>query len=118
MGPLLNHVRTEGLSLLAPKRAPAIAGALFGAALTARHSGPSPPWSPACNRLPSPDQRDTLFRLFLNDARSFVVVDLNQAIAQEAAVLLLTAPATVRPRPLAALHVASAKWAFARARRR
>ena len=66
----------------------------------------------------TPQQRDTLFRLFLSDARSFVVVDVSQAISQRAAALLLTAPATVRLRSLDALHVASALWTFARARRR
>ncbi|MDA8217496.1 MAG: type II toxin-antitoxin system VapC family toxin [Chloroflexota bacterium] len=63
-------------------------------------------------------QRDTLFRLFLRDTRSFVVVDCDQSIAQQAAALLLTAPAPLRLRSLDALHVASARWTFARARRR
>jgi len=63
-------------------------------------------------------QRDTLFQAFLRDARSFMVVEPGQAIAQQAAALLLTAPLLVRLRTLDALHVASARLAFARARRR
>ncbi len=63
-------------------------------------------------------QRDTLFRLFLRDGRSFVMVVLNQTIAQQAAMALLTAPASVRLRSLDALHLATAQWSFARARRR
>ena len=63
-------------------------------------------------------QRDTLFRLFLSDARSFVVIGLNQTITQQAAAMLLTAPLPVRLRSLDALHVASAHWACARAGRR
>ncbi len=47
-----------------------------------------------------------------------MVVEPNQAIAQQAATLLLTAPLPVRLRTLDALHVASARLAFARARRR
>lgn len=56
--------------------------------------------------------RDTLFQAFIRDARSFMV------IAQQAATLLLTAPLPVRLRTLDALHVASARLAFAHARRR
>lgn len=63
-------------------------------------------------------QRDTLFQTLLRDARSFTVLEPNQAIAQQAATLLLTAPEPVRLRTLDALHVASARLAFARARRR
>ncbi len=63
-------------------------------------------------------QRDALFQAFLRDARSFMVVEPGQAIAQQAAALLLTAPLPVRLRTLDALHVASARLAFARARRR
>lgn len=66
-------------------------------------------------------QRDTVFRLFLADVRSYVVVALNKTIAQRAAALLLTAPAAptpIRLRALDALHVATAQWTFARARRR
>jgi predicted nucleic acid-binding protein len=63
-------------------------------------------------------QRDTLFRLFLSNVQSFVVVDVNQTIAQRAATMLLTVPVPLRLRALDALHVTSAQWAFARARRR
>ncbi len=63
-------------------------------------------------------QREALFQALLGDARSFTVVEPKQAIAQEAATLLLTAPAPVRLRALNGLHVASARLAFARARRR
>jgi predicted nucleic acid-binding protein len=63
-------------------------------------------------------QRNTLFQAFGRDARAFTVVEPNQAIAQHAATLLLTAPLPVRLRTLDALHVASAQLAFARARRR
>ncbi|HYU18788.1 MAG TPA: type II toxin-antitoxin system VapC family toxin, partial [Chloroflexota bacterium] len=40
-------------------------------------------------------QREALFQALLGDARSFTVVEPKQAIAQEAATLLLTAPAPV-----------------------
>jgi uncharacterized protein len=66
----------------------------------------------------SAEQRDTLFQLLLYDTRSFTVVNLSQVIAQQAATLLLTAPVPIRLRTLDALHVASARWVFARARRR
>ncbi len=66
----------------------------------------------------SAQQRDALFEAFVRDARSFTVVEPGQAIAQQAAALLLTAPLPVRLRTLDALHVASARLAFARARRR
>jgi predicted nucleic acid-binding protein len=63
-------------------------------------------------------QRDALFQAFVRDARAFTMVEPNQAIAQQAAILLLTAPLPVRLRTLDALHVASAQLAFARAHRR
>jgi predicted nucleic acid-binding protein len=63
-------------------------------------------------------QRDVLFQAFVRDARSFTVIEPGQAIAQQTAVLLLTAPLSVRLRTLDALHVASAQLAFTRARRR
>ena len=63
-------------------------------------------------------QGDALFRTFLRDAISFTLIDLDQAIAQQAAAFLLTAPLRVRLRTLDALHVSSAQWTFARARRR
>lgn len=66
----------------------------------------------------TPEQRDMLFRLFVNDAQSFVVVDLSQAIAQDAAALLMSAPGPMHLRSLDALHLATARWAFARTRRR
>lgn len=66
----------------------------------------------------SAQQRDTLFQAFLRDLRAFVVVEPNQAIAQQAAALLFMTPPSVRLRTLDALHVASARLAFARARRR
>lgn len=66
----------------------------------------------------STQQRNALFQAFVRDARSFTVVELGQAIAQQAAALLLTAPLPVRLRTLDALHVASARFAFDRARRR
>jgi predicted nucleic acid-binding protein len=63
-------------------------------------------------------QRDMLFQAFLRDVQTFTVIGLHQATAQQAASLLLTAPIPVRLRTLDALHVASAKLAFTRARRR
>jgi len=66
----------------------------------------------------APQQRDTLFRLFLADAPSTLIIGLNQTIALRAAAILLTAPPPVRLRSLDAIHVASAQWTFARARRR
>lgn len=65
----------------------------------------------------SAQQRDMLFQAFFRDARSLTVVEPSQAIAHQAATLLLTAPLPRRPRTLDALHIASAQLAFARARR-
>lgn len=59
-----------------------------------------------------------LFRTFLRDAQALILVALTQTIIQQATTLLLTAPPPVRLRTLAAVHVASARVAFARARRR
>jgi hypothetical protein len=66
----------------------------------------------------TPTQRDTLFRLFMEDMRTYAVVSYNQTIAQRAARLLVQAPVQVRLRALDAIHLASALHAFARARRR
>lgn len=63
-------------------------------------------------------QRDTLFQFFLEDAPSFVTAAPNPTITRQAATLLLTAPVPIRLRSLDALHVTSAQWSFARARRR
>lgn len=65
----------------------------------------------------SAQQRDMLFQAFLRDARTFTVIEPNQAIARRSAALLLTAPLNVRLRTLDALHLASAQLAFTRARR-
>lgn len=65
----------------------------------------------------SAQQRDTLFQAFLRDLRAFVVVEPIQAIVQQAATLLFMTPPSIRLRTLDALHVASARLAFARARR-
>jgi uncharacterized protein len=64
------------------------------------------------------DQRDLLWEAFIRDARSFTVIGIAQSVAQQASMLLIGAPLTVRLRTLDALHVASAQQAFARARRR
>ena len=58
-----------------------------------------------------------VYRVFVRDAGAFVIVRLSHTVVQQAAGLLLTAPAPVRLRSLDALHVASARWSFARARR-
>ncbi len=63
-------------------------------------------------------QRDTLFRAVVRDARTLVLVDTNRLVAQRAAQLLLAAPAHFRLRALDAIHLASAVHTFARARRR
>ncbi|MBI2864674.1 MAG: type II toxin-antitoxin system VapC family toxin [Chloroflexi bacterium] len=65
----------------------------------------------------SAQQGDMLFRAFLRDVGTFTVVEPNQEIAQQAAVLLLTAPPNVRLRALDTLHLASARLALGRARR-
>jgi hypothetical protein len=66
----------------------------------------------------SAEQSETLFRAFLRDAQVFVLLEPNHAVAHQAATLLLSAPPDIRLRTLDALHVASARLAFARARRR
>lgn len=66
----------------------------------------------------SAQQRDTLCKALLRDTRLFTLIEPNQAIARQAAVTLLAAPASVRLRTLDALQFASARLAFARARRR
>lgn len=63
-------------------------------------------------------QRDVLFQVFIRDARSLLLIDLNQTIVQDAATALLAAPRPVRLRTLDALHIASAQRAFVLARRR
>lgn len=63
-------------------------------------------------------QRDTLFRLFLSDSRSYVVMRIHKTVVQRAVVMLLAAPSGVRLRTLDALHSASAERAFTRARSR
>lgn len=65
----------------------------------------------------SAQERDTLFQAFLRDLRGFVVIEPIQAIVHQAATLLFTTPPSIRLRTLDALHVASARLAFARARR-
>ncbi len=64
------------------------------------------------------EQRDLLFRTVLRDAQALILVALTQTIIQQATTLLLTAPPPVRLRTLDAVHVASARVAFARAWRR
>ncbi|MSQ14501.1 MAG: hypothetical protein EXR50_01370 [Dehalococcoidia bacterium] len=54
----------------------------------------------------SPDTRDATFRTFLSDKERLVVIELSLEVVLEAATILLDA-----------LHVASARLAFARARR-
>jgi predicted nucleic acid-binding protein len=66
-------------------------------------------------------QRDTIFHQLLADTHSYIVVSLHKTIVQRAARLLLTAssaPEPIRLRTLDALHLSSAQWTFARARRR
>ncbi len=63
-------------------------------------------------------QGHTLFRLFLKDAPTFLIIGLNQAVALRSAAMLLTAAPPVRLRSLDAVHLASAQWTFALARRR
>jgi predicted nucleic acid-binding protein len=72
----------------------------------------------ARERALSTEQRDALFQAFLRDTRMLTVIEPNRAIAQLSAALLLTAPPNVRLRTLDALHLASARLVFVRARRR
>ncbi len=65
----------------------------------------------------SPDSRDATFRTFLSDKERLVVLELSLEVVQEAATLLRDAPSFIRLRSLDALHVASARLAFASARR-
>jgi len=66
----------------------------------------------------TPEQRDTVFRSFLADARDYVILAVTQGITEDAATMLLTSPPSVALRTLDALHLAAARVAFAQARRR
>ncbi|TAK35405.1 MAG: PIN domain-containing protein [Chloroflexota bacterium] len=69
----------------------------------------------------TPQQRDTIFRRFLQDSQGvpgYVMLGLTQRVSHEATRLLLTSPLSIHLRTLDALHLASARLAFARARRR
>jgi hypothetical protein len=63
-------------------------------------------------------ERDDTFRRFLLDIRDCAVLGLTQGISRDAATLLITCPPSIRLRALDALHLATARAAFARARRR
>lgn len=63
-------------------------------------------------------QRDDVWRTFLRDTAEFAVLGLTGPVAREAAGLLFTGPPAIRLRALDALHLATARWSFARARRR
>ncbi len=62
--------------------------------------------------------RDNIFALFLEDTPRYAVLALTRRIVNEAAGLLLTGSSSVRLRALDAIHLATARWSFARARRR
>lgn len=66
----------------------------------------------------TPEQRDTVFRSFLADAREYVMLAVTQGITEDAAAMLLTSPPSIALRTLDALHLAAARVAFAHARRR
>ena len=59
-----------------------------------------------------------IFRQFLTEARDFAVIRLTGPVVQDAARILLTLPPPTRLRSLDALHLASARLSFTRARRR
>ena len=65
----------------------------------------------------SPAEREQQYRAFLRDVDTYEVVELEATVADEAASLLLSAPAGVRLRTLDMLHVATARLLFTRARR-
>ena len=64
------------------------------------------------------ETRDAIFRAFAADIDQLVVLELGPEVVQQATTMLLEAPRTVRLLSLDALHVATARVAFARARRR
>lgn len=66
----------------------------------------------------TPDAREEQFRAFRRDVTAYEVVELDVAIANDAASLLLSAPPPIRLRTLDMLHVATARLLFARARQR
>ncbi len=66
----------------------------------------------------TPEQRDRVWGLFLRDLPRYVVLGMPQRVAYEAAALLLTSSPPVRVRALDAIHLATAQWSLARARRR
>ena len=61
--------------------------------------------------------RDAIFQLFLSDAADYMVLGLTSRVVREASMLFSATP-LLRLRTLDALHLATAQWAFARARRR
>jgi uncharacterized protein len=62
-------------------------------------------------------QRDALYRTFIADLESFVVVAIHQAVVERAAAYLLSVPPAIRLRSLDAIHVSSAENALDRSRR-
>jgi len=64
------------------------------------------------------EARDIAYRQFLADTRQHALVSSTQGVIREAATLLLQTPSLPRLRTLDAIHIASARSAFARARRR
>jgi len=64
------------------------------------------------------EQCDAVFARFLVDSQQCVVLSLTQPVIREATTLLFSGPPTVRLRTLDALHLASARHGFSRARRR
>ncbi|MGH2460207.1 MAG: hypothetical protein ACRDIY_15230 [Chloroflexota bacterium] len=61
-------------------------------------------------------ERDAIFARFLADAQQCIVLGLTQPVIQDAATLLFSGPPTIRLRTLDALHLASARGGFNRAR--
>jgi predicted nucleic acid-binding protein len=66
----------------------------------------------------TPADRDSIFSSFLDDTREYVVLAVTQLMTEDATTMLLTSPPTIALRTLDALHLATARVAFASARRR
>jgi uncharacterized protein len=64
------------------------------------------------------EERDSIFRSFIEDARQYVMLAVTKPMTEDTATILLTSPASIPLRALDALHLAAARVAFASARRR
>lgn len=64
------------------------------------------------------ETRDAIFRTFLADIERLVVLELGAEVMQHATTMILGAPRSIRLLSLDALHLATARVAFAKAQRR